>query len=158
MLNKPIIYCNDAFCELTGYSRSDIIQKPCSCEFLYGAETNEKSIKQIRHALQGSDEKEVEITLYKNNGLFKTDDFHFIIDRFTVVGMKFRCSVLIAPVKNESFDIILFILEFTESSDSTRQRRIRKIFFLVDIFFVIKAFDILAKIHEYSISPTSMFN
>ena len=61
MINKPIIYCNDAFCELTGYSRSDIIQKPCTCEFLYGPETNEKSIKQIRHALQGSDEKEVEI-------------------------------------------------------------------------------------------------
>jgi hypothetical protein len=40
-------------------------------------------------------------------------------------GMKFRCSVLIAPVKNESCDIILFILEFTESTDPNRQRRIR---------------------------------
>jgi PAS domain-containing protein len=69
VINKPIIYCNDAFCELTGYSRSDIIQKPCTCEFLYGLETNEKSIKQIRHALQGSEEKEVEIILYKNTGM-----------------------------------------------------------------------------------------
>lgn len=39
--------------------------------------------------------------------------------------MKFRCSVLIAPVKNESCDIILFILEFTESTDRTGHRRIR---------------------------------
>ena len=70
MINKPIIYCNDAFCELTGHSRSDIIQKPCTCEFLYGIDTNDKSIKQIRHALQGSEEKEVEIVLYKNNGRF----------------------------------------------------------------------------------------
>jgi hypothetical protein len=118
VINKPIIYCNDAFCELTGYSRSDIIQKPCTCEFLYGIDTNDKSIKQIRHALQGSEEKEVEIILYKNT------------------GMKFRCSVLIAPVKNESCDIILFILEFTESTDHIRSRRI-------------------TKIHEYSISPTN---
>ncbi|CAF1289067.1 unnamed protein product [Rotaria sordida] len=118
LVNKPIIYCNDAFCELTGYSRSDILQKSCTCEFLYGNETNEKSIKQIRHALQGSDEKEVDIILYKNT------------------GVKFRCSVLIAPVKNESCDIILFILEFTESTDCNRQRRI-------------------PKIHEYSISPTN---
>ncbi|CAF1353705.1 unnamed protein product [Adineta steineri] len=118
LANKPIIYCNDAFCELTGYSRSDIIQKPCTCEFLYGIETSEKPIKQIRHALQGSDEKEVEIILYRNT------------------GMKFRCSVLIAPVKNESCDIILFILEFTENTDLNRQRRI-------------------PKIHEYSISPTN---
>ncbi|CAF3602642.1 unnamed protein product [Rotaria sp. Silwood1] len=118
LVNKPIIYCNDAFCELTGYSRSDILQKSCACEFLYGNETNEKSIKQIRHALQGSDEKEVDIILYKNTGI------------------KFRCSVLIAPVKNESCDIILFILEFTESTDRDRPRRI-------------------PKIHEYSISPTN---
>ncbi len=69
VINKPIIYCNDAFCELTGYSRSDIIQKPCTCEFLYGIDTNDKSIKQIRHALQGSEEKEVEIILYKNTGM-----------------------------------------------------------------------------------------
>lgn len=41
------------------------------------------------------------------------------------LGVKFRCSVLIAPVKNESCDIILFILEFTESSDRNRQRKIR---------------------------------
>ena len=68
MPNKPIIYCNDAFCDLIGYSRADIIQKACTCEFLYGSETNEKAAKQIRHALQGSDEKEVEIILYKNNG------------------------------------------------------------------------------------------
>ena len=27
LANKPIIYCNDAFCELIGYSRADIIQK-----------------------------------------------------------------------------------------------------------------------------------
>ncbi len=69
MANKPIIYCNEGFCELTGYSRSDIIQKPCTCEFLYGNDTSEKAIKQIRHALQGNDEKEVDIVLYKTTGI-----------------------------------------------------------------------------------------
>jgi PAS domain S-box-containing protein len=68
--NKPIIYCNDAFCDLIGYSRADIIQKTGTCEFLYGSETSEKAAKQIRHALQGSDEKEVDIVLYKNDGKF----------------------------------------------------------------------------------------
>ena len=68
LANKPIIYCNDAFCELINYSRADIIQKACTCEFLYGQETTEKSTKQIRHALQGSDEKQVDMVLYKNDG------------------------------------------------------------------------------------------
>ncbi|CAF0762369.1 unnamed protein product [Adineta steineri] len=109
LANKPIIYCNDGFCELIGYSRADIIQKACTCEFLYGSETSEKAAKQIRHGLQGSDEKEVDIVLYKND------------------GMKFRCSVLIAPVKNESCDIILYILEFTESNGRSQQRRMPKL-------------------------------
>jgi hypothetical protein len=51
---------------------------------------------------------------------------------FRRLGMKFRCSVLIAPVKNEACDIILFILEFTESTDLTRQRRIRMYHFLIN--------------------------
>lgn len=44
----------------------------------------------------------------------------------SALGEKFRCSVLIAPVKNESCDIILFILEFTESTERSRHRRMRK--------------------------------
>ncbi|CAF4268381.1 unnamed protein product [Rotaria sp. Silwood2] len=78
LVNKPIIYCNDAFCDLIGYSRADIIQKACTCEFLYGAETSEKAAKQIRHALQGSDEKEVDIILYKNNGIHKRSWLHML--------------------------------------------------------------------------------
>jgi hypothetical protein len=46
------------------------------------------------------------------------------------LGMKFRCSVLIAPVKNESCDIILYILEFTESNDHNQQRRMRMYHFI----------------------------
>ena len=68
-------------------------------------------------------------------------------------GIKFRCSVLIAPVKNESCDIILFILEFNENTDLSRPRRIRMNQFFQT--FSIR-FYILAKIHEYSISPTSI--
>ncbi len=51
-----------------------------------------------------------------------------IISVYFNLGMKFRCSVLIAPVKTESCDIILYILEFTESNDRNRQRRMRMFF------------------------------
>ena len=73
-------------------------------------------------------------------------DFH--------LGMKFRCSVLIAPVKTESCDIILYILEFTESNDRNEQRRMRMFFSSLSnkSYFIISA-----KVREYSISPTSIF-
>ncbi len=48
-----------------------------------------------------------------------------IISAYFYLGMKFRCLVLIAPVKNESCDIILYILEFTESNGREQQRRMR---------------------------------
>ncbi|CAF0790564.1 unnamed protein product [Didymodactylos carnosus] len=109
LISKPTIYCNDAFYELTGFNRADVLQKPCTCEFLYGPETCDKSIKQICHALQGSVEKEVDIILYKKT------------------GVKFWSNVLIAPVKNESCDIILFILEFMESENKIISREIPRI-------------------------------
>jgi len=52
-----------------------------------------------------------------------------IISVYFNLGMKFRCSVLIAPVKTESCDIILYILEFIESNDRNRQRRMRMFFY-----------------------------
>jgi hypothetical protein len=52
-----------------------------------------------------------------------------VISVYSHLGMKFRCSVLIAPVKNESCDIILYILEFTENNGRNQQRRMRMLFF-----------------------------
>ncbi|XP_033127901.1 potassium voltage-gated channel subfamily H member 2-like [Anneissia japonica] len=62
-----IIFCNDGFCELCGYSRAELMQKPCSCDFLYGENTSEKAIEEIRFALENGEEKQVEATFYKRN-------------------------------------------------------------------------------------------
>ncbi len=97
MANKPIIYCNEGFCELTGYSRSDIIQKPCTCEFLYGNDTSEKAIKQIRHALQGNDEKEVDIVLYKTTGIV-----------INIVGKRKRKYIFMISFFLSRFEISMF--------------------------------------------------
>ncbi|KAF3836173.1 hypothetical protein F7725_028731 [Dissostichus mawsoni] len=37
--NCAIIFCNDGFCHMCGYSRAEIMQKPCTCNFLYGPDT-----------------------------------------------------------------------------------------------------------------------
>lgn len=64
----PIIYSNDGFCELTGYSRAELMQKNCSCDFLCGEETSEISAQAVKNALRGSEEKKVEIVYYKKDG------------------------------------------------------------------------------------------
>ena len=40
----PIVYCSDGFCELTGYTRAQIMQKGCACKFLFGSETEKGQI------------------------------------------------------------------------------------------------------------------
>ncbi|KAF4087062.1 hypothetical protein AMELA_G00091480 [Ameiurus melas] len=63
-----IIYCNDGFCEMTGFSRPDVIQRPCMCDFLHGERTKRHSIAQVAQALLGSEERKVEITYHRKDG------------------------------------------------------------------------------------------
>ncbi|XP_060608681.1 potassium voltage-gated channel subfamily H member 2-like isoform X2 [Ruditapes philippinarum] len=97
---NPVIFCNDGFCELSGYSRAEVMQKTCVCDFMHGPLTSSTAMLQIKDALLGSEEKQVEILYYKKD------------------GEKFLCSVLIAPVKNEHGEIILFIINYEDITDA----------------------------------------
>lgn len=66
--NCAIIYCNDGFCEMTGFSRPDIMQKPCTCDFLHGQLTDRDAISQVAQAVSGSEERMVEITYHRKDG------------------------------------------------------------------------------------------
>ncbi|KAL8164743.1 UNVERIFIED_CONTAM: Potassium voltage-gated channel subfamily H member 2 [Gekko kuhli] len=65
--NCAIIYCNDGFCDLCGYTRAEVMQKPCTCDFLYGPRTQKSSVAQIAQALLGSEERKVEICFYRKD-------------------------------------------------------------------------------------------
>uniref|UniRef100_A0A8B9LNM1 Potassium channel, voltage gated eag related subfamily H, member 7 n=1 Tax=Astyanax mexicanus TaxID=7994 RepID=A0A8B9LNM1_ASTMX len=92
--NCAIIFCNEAFCEMTGFSRPDIMQKPCTCDFLHGQLTTRHAVAQIAQALLGSEERKVEITYHRKD------------------GSDFLCNTHIIPVKNEEGVVIMFILSF----------------------------------------------
>ncbi|KAB5577194.1 hypothetical protein PHYPO_G00207140 [Pangasianodon hypophthalmus] len=103
--NCAIIYCNDGFCEMTGFSRPDVMQRPCMCDFLHGERTKRHSIAQVAQALLGSEERKVEITYHRKD------------------GSDFLCNTHIIPVKNEEGVVMMFILNFDyvleeDSSDS----------------------------------------
>ncbi|KAG7464114.1 hypothetical protein MATL_G00183840 [Megalops atlanticus] len=92
--NCAIIYCNDGFCEMTGFSRPDVMQKSCTCDFLHGQHTKRHAIAQVAQALLGSEERKVEITYYRKD------------------GSEFLCNTHIIPVKNEEGVVMMFILNF----------------------------------------------
>uniref|UniRef100_A0A8C5AGX9 Voltage-gated inwardly rectifying potassium channel KCNH2 n=1 Tax=Gadus morhua TaxID=8049 RepID=A0A8C5AGX9_GADMO len=101
--NCAIIFCNDGFCRMVGYTRAEIMQKPCTCNFLYGPSTKRMAIAQMAQALLGAEERKVEISLYQKD------------------GQCFLCLVDVVPVKNEDGLVIMFILNFDVMTDDKLQ-------------------------------------
>lgn len=64
----PIVYCSDGFCDLTGFARTEVMQKNCSCRFLSGAETSEPVLQRIEKVLEGKQEQQAEVCFYKKGG------------------------------------------------------------------------------------------
>ncbi|XP_072298397.1 potassium voltage-gated channel subfamily H member 4a [Eucyclogobius newberryi] len=96
----PIVYCSDGFCELTGFVRTEVMQKTCSCSFLHGAETSDSVMQQVHKALDGQHEHQTHVCFYKKS------------------GNAFWCLLDIVPIKNEKGDVVLYLLSFKDVSDS----------------------------------------
>ncbi|XP_061911571.1 potassium voltage-gated channel subfamily H member 4 isoform X2 [Entelurus aequoreus] len=96
----PIVYCSDGFCELTGFTRTEVMQKNCSCRFLYGADTSEHVAQQMEKALEGREEYQGEVHFFRKN------------------GVAFWCLLDIVPIKNEKGEMVLFLFSFKDITDS----------------------------------------
>nr|XP_004655429.2 potassium voltage-gated channel subfamily H member 4 [Jaculus jaculus] len=96
----PIVYCSDGFCELTGYGRTEVMQKTCSCRFLYGPETSESALQRLHKALEGHQEHRAEICFYRKD------------------GSAFWCLLDMMPIKNEMGEDVLFLFSFKDITQS----------------------------------------
>ncbi|NXV72058.1 KCNH4 protein, partial [Atlantisia rogersi] len=96
----PIVYCSDGFCDLTGFARTEVMQKNCSCRFLYGAETSEPVLQHIEKVLDGRQEYQTEVCFYKK------------------CGAAFWCLLDIMPIKNEKGEVVLFLFSFKDITES----------------------------------------
>ncbi|XP_067088632.1 potassium voltage-gated channel subfamily H member 6a [Osmerus mordax] len=104
MKNCGIIYCNEGFCQLFGFSRAEIMQQPCTCQFLVGPGTMKSALAQLAQALLGSEERKVEILYYAKEGACRP------------------CLIDVVPVKNEEGQVIMFILNFQEIIDPSLKK------------------------------------
>ncbi|XP_057391798.1 potassium voltage-gated channel subfamily H member 6 isoform X1 [Balaenoptera acutorostrata] len=104
MENCAIIYCNDGFCELFGYSRVEVMQRPCTCDFLTGPNTPRSAMSRLAQALLGAEECKVDILYYRKD------------------ASSFRCLVDVVPVKNEDGAVIMFILNFEDLAQLLAKR------------------------------------
>ncbi|XP_077997562.1 voltage-gated delayed rectifier potassium channel KCNH8-like [Glandiceps talaboti] len=96
----PIVYCSDGFCELTGFTRAEVMQKSCACKFLYGADTADDKKGEIENALEHRQELKTELIFQKKS---KTP---------------FWCLLDIVPIKNEKGEVVLFLASFKDITKS----------------------------------------
>uniref|UniRef100_A0A914CJQ5 Uncharacterized protein n=1 Tax=Acrobeloides nanus TaxID=290746 RepID=A0A914CJQ5_9BILA len=96
IIDYPIVYCNDGFSKMVGYSRAEIMQKPCSLSFMYGEHTEQGSIQKMQYALENSRPEQMEIGLCKKN---KTQIW---------------LVVNIAPIKDDKNRVVLYLCQFKD--------------------------------------------
>lgn len=110
IVDYPIVYCNEGFSKLSGYSRAEVMQKSCTCTFMQGDLTDKETIRKITHSLDNHQQEQFETLLYKKN---KTPLW---------------LLMQVAPIKNERDKVVLFLCTFRDitalkqpiDNDSTR--------------------------------------
>lgn len=64
--DNPIVFCNEAFQRLTGYSREEIIGR--NCRFLQGPDTDPAAVRRIHDAVKAGEDVDIELLNYRNDG------------------------------------------------------------------------------------------
>ena len=107
--DNPIVACNSAFCDLTGYSTEEVIGR--NCRFLSGPGTEPWLTEEIRRGVREHQPVLVEILNYKRN------------------GQPFRNAVLVAPIYDEDDALLYFLGSQVEidrdAASPSSMRRIR---------------------------------
>jgi PAS domain S-box-containing protein len=97
--DNPIIFCNEAFSFMTGYTEAEILGH--NCRFLQGPETDRSVIAQVRAAVEKVEEIAVEVLNYRKN------------------GSTFWNALFISPVYGPTGDLLYF---FASQLDISRRR------------------------------------
>lgn len=64
--DNPLVFVNDAFCTLTGYTKEEVLGK--NCRFLQQNDTNQRAIQDIRDAMKESKSCNVTLRNYTKDG------------------------------------------------------------------------------------------
>ena len=100
--DNPIVACNEAFMQLTGYPKEEILGR--NCRFLRGERTEPEQTAMLREAVAQSRPAMVELINYKKD------------------GTAFRNAVMIAPLFDEKGELTYFLGSQMAIDDSGASR------------------------------------
>lgn len=100
--DNPIVFCNEAFQTLTGYTRDEIIGR--NCRFLQGPDTDPATARQIHQAIDAGNDINVEILNYRKD------------------GTTFWNALYLSPVRGEAGNIQFFFASQVDVSERVSER------------------------------------
>jgi PAS domain S-box-containing protein len=127
--DNPIIFVNQAFQDLSGYSREEIIGS--NCRFLQGPKTDRDSVTKVREAIEAGTDISIDLLNYRKDGSL------------------FWNALYISPVRNDAGDIQFFFasqLDVTERVEA--QKRIAEQKAIVDREVEARTADLKAALEE----------
>ena len=92
--DNPIIFANDAFLELTGYTRAEVLGQ--NFNFFMAHVDDEEALALVREAFEGRSQTDFEIHYRRKD------------------GTKFWAALFISPVRDDDGDIIQFFASFVD--------------------------------------------
>lgn len=101
--DNPIIFCNEAFQWLTGYSREEIVGR--NCRFLQGPQTDPVAVKALHSAIANGIDIEVELLNYRKD------------------GTEFWNNLYLSPVRNHAGEIQFFFASQVDISARVRTQQ-----------------------------------
>ncbi len=94
--DNPIVFCNQAFQDLSGYGRHEIVG--FNCRFLQGPETDRATVARIRSAIDRGTDIAVDVLNYRKD------------------GTKFWNALYLSPVRDDAGEISYFFASLVDVS------------------------------------------
>nr|AML78692.1 putative LOV domain-containing protein [Calliergon cordifolium] len=104
--DTPIVHASDVFCELTGYSREEVLGR--NCRFLQGPDTDPDAVREIREAIEAEKPCTVRILNYRKDNTPFWNHLHIAPVRGAngkvayYVGVQLDVSTAEVPMRGDS--------------------------------------------------------
>ncbi|MGU3465216.1 PAS domain-containing protein [Methylobacterium sp. C33D] len=95
--DNPIVFVNEAFLKLTGYTRMEVVGR--NCRFLQGPDTETVAVDRLRDAIRRAEDVRVDLLNYRKD------------------GSTFQNALYVGPVRDEEGRVVYFFASQLDVSE-----------------------------------------